>query len=162
MKGERYESDNWDARNKELSDNEICVAIKDIILSSMQDDLEDNQEDYCSLDHEYWRGFLYTIVKDNMKRVATQIKRLTTSRASSNSDSNESVRGPFKKRVRTGVIPNHKQQGKKTPKYYAIQRYCEIFKKARMSEKKYMPYSSENCLENAPTISTSRKDYKDT
>ena len=43
---------------------------------------------------------------------ATQINRLATSRAESNSDINESVRVARKKRVRTGIKPNQKQKGK--------------------------------------------------
>ena len=42
----------------------------------------------------------------------TQIKRIATSKAASNYDSDEYVRVPHKKRVRIGVLPNCKQQGK--------------------------------------------------
>ena len=45
-----------------------------------------------------------------MKRAANYIKRLATPRESSNSDIDESVRVPHKKRVKTGVIPNRNQQ----------------------------------------------------
>ena len=49
-------------------------------------------------------------VKDNRKRAASQIKRLVTSKADTvNSYSDESVRVPRKKNVRTGVLPSHKQ-----------------------------------------------------
>ena len=55
----------------------------------MHDDLEDNQEDYCSLDHEDWCDLLSTIkAKYNRKRVATQIKMIESARAASNYDSN--------------------------------------------------------------------------
>ena len=44
-------------------------------------------------------------VKDNRKRAASQIKRLVTPKADTvNSYSNESVRVPRKKNVRTGVL----------------------------------------------------------
>ena len=39
MKGESYESANWDVRNKELSEKEIHVAINDGLSSYMQDEL---------------------------------------------------------------------------------------------------------------------------
>ena len=76
----------------------------------MQDDLEDNHEEYRSILHEYCCDLLSTIeFKDNSQRAATQVKRLATSIAALvSSDSNESVRVPRKKRVRTGVLPNRK------------------------------------------------------
>ena len=87
----------------------------------MQDELENNQNYYHSLAHEYWCGLLSTIkVKGNSKIAANQVKRLTTSRAESNSNIDESIRVPLKKRVRTGVIPSHKKQEKKTSKHNGI------------------------------------------
>ena len=113
MKGERNESANLGVSDKELSDNEICVSINYILPSSMQDDLEDNQEGYCYLYSEDLCELLFTIkVKGNRKSSTTQINRLATSRAESNSDINESVRVTRKKRVRTGIKPNQKQKGK--------------------------------------------------
>ena len=46
MNGKSYEAASWDVCDKYFSDNEIQAAIKDIILSSMHDKLEKNQEDY--------------------------------------------------------------------------------------------------------------------
>ena len=125
----------------------MYVAIKDKLLLSMQDELEDNQEEYYSLAHEYWCGLLYTIkFKDNRKRSVTQIKRLATYKSSYYFYSNEYIRFPRKKRVSTGVIPNRKQQGRKIPKHHGIQRYCVLYKKAGIYEQKYMSHSSENCF----------------
>ena len=113
----------------------------------MQDELEDKQEDYCSLDHDDWCDIMSTIkVKDNRKRAATQINRIATSKAAYYSDSDESIRVPRKKKANTGVINNHKQEGKKTPKYHSTQRYCVLCKKAGMPEQKHMSHSSENCF----------------
>ena len=76
----------------------------------MKDELEDKKENHRSLAHEYWCKLLSTIkVKENRKMAATQIKSLVTSRASCNPDCDELVRLPRKKRVRTGVTPNHKR-----------------------------------------------------
>ena len=42
MKGESYESANWDVYDTDFSENEISVAIEDGLSSSMEDELEDN------------------------------------------------------------------------------------------------------------------------
>ena len=147
MKVERNESANLGVSDKELSDNEICVSINYILPSSMQDDLEDNQEGYCYLYSEDLCELLFTIkVKGNRKSSTTQINRLATSRAASNYDSNESGRVPCKKRASTCVIPNRKYWGGKTPNHNGIQRYCALCKKAGIPERKYMLHRSENCL----------------
>ena len=133
MKGERYESANWDVRDKGLSKNEICVAIKDVLPSSMKDELEDNQEDYSSFTHEYWCDILSTVkVKYNRKREVTRINKIAALRAASYSDSDKSVRVPRKKKARTGV--NFKQQGKKTTKQNSANCYCVLCKKVGMPE----------------------------
>ena len=147
MKGDRYGTSNWDFRDIEFSKNYICVAIKDRLSSSMQDELEDNQEYYRSLAHDNWCDLLSTInVKDNRKMSETQIKSIETSSAASNSDIHESVRLTCKKMVRTGVLPKRKQQEKKTTKYHVIHCYLALCKKAGMPERKYMSHSSENCF----------------
>ena len=43
MKGEIFEPASWDFHSKEFSENNIRVAIKDGLLSSMQDELENNK-----------------------------------------------------------------------------------------------------------------------
>ena len=89
MKGNGYEADNWKVHDKEFSVHDIRVAIKDGLPSSMHDELEDNQEDYRSLDHEDWCDLLSTIkAKYNRKRVATQIKNIESARAAYHYDSN--------------------------------------------------------------------------
>ena len=129
MKDKRYESVIWGIHNKVLSENEIYIAIKDGLPSFMKDELKDNQEDYLSPDHEYWCDILSTIVvKDYRKRYVTQINMLVTSRDASNDDCDESVRFPRKKRVRTSVIPSHKQQRKRRQNIMEI---CVIAHSAR-------------------------------
>ena len=109
--------------------------------------LEDNQEDYFPLNNEYWCDlFSATKVKDNRKRAATQIKSIENLRAKSNYDSDESIRVPCKKRARTGVIHNCKQQGGNTTKHQGAQRYFVLFKKSGMSEQIYMLHSCEDCF----------------
>ena len=82
MKSKSFKSDIRYVCNKELSENEICIAIKGELPSSMQYELEDNQEDYRYLYHKDWCDLLSTIeVKENRKRAAIQIKRIITSKA---------------------------------------------------------------------------------
>ena len=111
----------------------------------MQDNLEDNQEDYCSLDHEDW-WYLQSKVdsRDNRKREENQIKKLSTLKEASIYDSNKSVRIPHKKRDRTGVC--FKQKGKKITKQHSAQRYCVLCKKAGITERNYMSHNSEDCF----------------
>ena len=87
----------------------------------MQYNLGDNLEDYRSLDHEYLCDLLSNIkVKDNRKSDANQIKRFATSREESNYYSDEYVRVPHNNRVRTGVIPNRKHQGRNMLKHHGF------------------------------------------
>ena len=66
IKGGGYEEENWKVCDKEFSVHDIWVAIKDWLPSSMQDELEESKEDYCSLANEYWCDLLSTIkTKDN-------------------------------------------------------------------------------------------------
>ena len=75
--------------------------------------MEDKHEDYCSIPHEYWYEILFDVeVTDNRKRSAAQIKRLETSKATPvNSDSNDSIKVPCKKKFSTGVLPSLRQHG---------------------------------------------------
>ena len=115
--------------------NEIRVLIKDRIPSSMQDELEDNQEGYHSLTPEYWSDLLSTIeVKDNRKRAATQIKKIDSARSASNYYSNGSIKIPSKKKAMTGVLRNNKGPNNKAPKHHSTQRHCVLCKKAGMPE----------------------------
>ena len=85
--------------------SELQLAIKDGLPSSMQDDLEDHLEDYFYLPYEYWCDLLSTIkVKDERKRVASQIKKIESSRKASLSDSKNSLMIPNKKKARTDVL----------------------------------------------------------
>ena len=113
----------------------------------MQDELEDNQDDYCSLTHEYWCDLLSTIdVKDSRKSSATQIKKIAFSIAASLSDRNRSVRIPRKKKARTGVLRSIKGHHDKSYKHHITQRHCRLCKKSRINEQKYMPHSYKDCF----------------
>ena len=61
IKGESAEADNWTFRNKEFTVSEIQLEVKYRLPSSMQDELEDHQEDYFSLTYEDWCDLLSTI-----------------------------------------------------------------------------------------------------
>ena len=138
--------------------NEIIVAIKDVLSSSMQDELEDNQEDYRSLNHEDSCDLLSTTeVKDNRKRSATHIKNISSTRAASHSDRSGSVRIRREKQIRTGVLRNNKGTNNKVPKHHGTQHHCLVFKKAGMPDKKYMLHSTDNCFGNH----TNQKRIKD-
>ena len=72
MKDESAEAPYWTVRNHEFTVSKIKLLIKDGLPSSMQDELEEHQEDYCSLTHEDWCYLLSTIkVKEKIKRAAT-------------------------------------------------------------------------------------------
>ena len=47
-----YDMADWSFCHKELSENEICVATKDEIITSIQDDMEDKDKDYLSLTYK--------------------------------------------------------------------------------------------------------------
>ena len=53
MKGESYEEANWKFLGQYFTVSEIRVATKQRLPSSIQDELDDHQEDYRSLSHEY-------------------------------------------------------------------------------------------------------------
>ena len=111
----------------------------------MHNELEDNQEDYCYLAHEYWCDLLSKIeAKDNRNRSATQIKEIEFSKSDSLSDSNEYLSIPRKKKARTGV--HLKQQGKNNPKQHSAKRYCVLLNKAVLPAQKYMSHNSEECF----------------
>ena len=98
--------------------------------------------------YEDWCDLLSTIqVKDDRKRAANQINDITSNRAASLSDSNESVSIMRKNRARLvdGVICSNKVPHKKSPKHHVTQSYCVLCKKAGMTEQDYMLYSSEEC-----------------
>ena len=61
MKGESYKSANWKFCDQELSVIDIRVAIKGGLPSSINNELEDNQEGYHYLTHKYWCDLLSTI-----------------------------------------------------------------------------------------------------
>ena len=93
----------------------------------MQDKLEDNQEGYCSLTHEYWCDLLSTIkVKDNRKMAATQINNIDYDRPASHYDSGRSVEIPRKNKARTGVLRKNKGTKNKALKHHSTQRHCMI------------------------------------
>ena len=79
MKVKSFEAAFWKVQDKGFYLYDIRVAIKDGLPSSMQDELEDNQEEYCFLTRKYWCGLLSTIeFKDDNKRAAPQIKKIVT------------------------------------------------------------------------------------
>ena len=61
IKGESAMTDNWSARNEEVTVSDLVLAIKDGLHKSMRDELDDNPEDYCSLAYEDWCDLLSTI-----------------------------------------------------------------------------------------------------
>ena len=111
----------------------------------MQDELEDNQKDYCSLTHEYFCESLSTIeVKDNRKVAATQINNISYTISASHSDSDKSIRVPRKEKSRTGLL--HNNPNINSPKRHGTQSHCMLCKNSVIPEKKYMLHSSEECF----------------
>ena len=144
----------------EFTVSEIHVEIKDGLPSSIQYELEDNQEDYCYLRHEDWCDLLSTIeVKDNIKREATQIKKIASTRAASLSGSITSVRitRNKKSRIGAGVLHSNKGSHNKAPKHHGTQSHCMIYKGSGITERKYMLHSAEDYFGNR----TNQKTIKD-
>ena len=96
--------------------------------------------------YDEWCDLLSTIkVKDERKRAAAQIKKINSDRAASLSDSNDFFMIPRKKKARTGILSSNKGPHKKAHKHHGTQCYCVLFKKAGMSQRKYMACSVKNC-----------------
>ena len=79
--------------------------------------------------YEDWCELMSTIkVTDKRKSASAQIKKITSARADSLSDIDESARIPRKKKARAGVL-HSKKPHKKSHKNHGIQRYCMLCKK---------------------------------
>ena len=147
MKYNGYESANWKVRDKELFVNYIRVEIKYRLPSSMQDELENNQEVYHYLTHEYWCDLLSTIkVKDNRKRIATQIKNISSAIAASHYDSYVSIRILMKMKAGDGVLRN-KGPNKKTPNHHYTQGHFVLCKNSVIPAQKYMSHIAKDCFD---------------
>ena len=68
MKGQEYDEEDQAVRVKELSKNEICVATKDGLPTSVQDKLEDKDKDYCSMTHEKYCDLL-SAMEENITEI---------------------------------------------------------------------------------------------
>ena len=146
MKGESDEAANWNVLNQEFTVSEIRLAIKYGLPSSMQDELEDHQEYYHSLNYEDWCVLQSKIeVKDQSKRAANQINNIASDRAVYISDRDEYTRIPRNNKANTGILRSKKGPQKKANKRHGTQHYCVLCKKALMPEKKYMSHSSDDC-----------------
>ena len=127
IKGESAETANWTVRNQEFTASEIRLATKDGIPSSMQDELEDYPEDYCSLTYEDWCDLLSKIkVKEKRKRSVTQIKKIASARSATLSESDKSVSITSKKKARTGILRSKKGPQKNAHKHHDTHRYCVL------------------------------------
>ena len=139
IKGESYEVDYCKVCDQELSVNEILVAIKYGLSSSIQDEFKNNQEYRCSLTREDWCDLLSTIVvKDDRKRAATWIKKIASDISASIYDSKGSVRIPRKKKARTDVLSSNKGPHNKAPKHQSTQSYRVLCKKSGMPDRNYI------------------------
>ena len=134
MKGESSKADNCTVRNQEFTTGEVRLAIKDVLPKSIQGELYYHPEDYRSLTYEYWCDLLSTIkLKYERERSSAQIKKITSARAASLSDSNDSIRNPRKNKASTGVLCSNASH-KQAHKHHGIQHYCVLCKKAGMPE----------------------------
>ena len=93
----------------------------------MRDELDDHPEDYCYLTYEDWFDLLSTIeVKDERKRSSVNINKIASARAASQSDSDEYVRIPRRKKSKTGVLRYNKYPRRARDRNHGVQRYCVI------------------------------------
>ena len=145
VKGESAEADNCTFLNQEFMSSEVLLAIKDRLPLSMQGDLEDHPEKYCSFTYEYWCDLLSTIeVKYERKRAVAHIKNIASAIEASLYDRDKSVMIPRKKKASNSFLCPQKKQ-KKAQKYHGIQHYHILCKKAGISELKYILHSAEYC-----------------
>ena len=124
MKGGIYYAANWEFRDHEFTFSEILVAIKDRLPSSVQDELDDHQEYYRSLTHEYWYDLLSTIkVKYYRKRASTHINNIASSRAAFISDIEVYFRIPRNNKaiLGSGVLLSNKRPHNKAHNHHVTQ-----------------------------------------
>ena len=82
MKDREYNAEDCYIRDKELSENEICVATRDGLPSSTQYELDNKDKYYHSVTHKKWCDLLSIMdEKDNRKRAGDKIKILVAYKA---------------------------------------------------------------------------------
>ena len=105
-------------------------------------------EYYRYLTYEDWCDLLSTIeVKYERKSSAVHIKKISSARAASLSDSDKSVRVARRKKAKNGVSNSHKSPSRAHDRHHGAQCYCVLCNKAGMSERKYMLHSTEYCTD---------------
>ena len=108
--------------------------------------MDDHTEYYRSLTYEDWCDLLSTIeFKDEREISAVHIKKVAADRASSLSDSDESVRVMRRKKAKTCVLRSNRSPRRSHYKHYGVQRCGVLCKKSGMPELKYMSHSAEDC-----------------
>ena len=51
-KGGGYDQSDWTVRDKELFEDDMHIATIDVLITSIQDDMDDKEKHYFSLSHE--------------------------------------------------------------------------------------------------------------
>ena len=122
----------------------------------------DKDKDYSSLPHTEWCDLLYTMEeKYNPKQEADQIKILAASKAApAESDSDTSPKVSQTNKSRTSVLLNRKNHGKNPPKKKRFKRYCVLYKKYGITERKYTLQSLENCFGRRNLPKKAREEYQ--
>ena len=70
-KGDMVDQAKWRVQYCDFTEYEICVATKDSVPTSMQDDMENKDAGFCYLPHKEWCDILSSLeAKDNIKRAA--------------------------------------------------------------------------------------------
>ena len=83
-------------------------------------------------------------VKDERKISAVHIKKIAYARAASLPNRDKSVKIPRKKKVNTGFSISNKPPRRAHDSHHGAQRYCVLFKKAVIPERKYASHSAED------------------
>ena len=111
----------------------------------MRGELDDHPDDYRFLTYEYWCDLLSTIeVKYERKRSAVHIKKISSVRATSLSDSDKFVSILRRKKAKTGVSNSRKSPRRAHTRLHGAQCYCILCKKAVMPERKYASHSTQD------------------
>ena len=147
-KVEMFDQPNWRFRDSYFTEDEIHVSTKDSLQISIQDEMDDKDANYRSFHHEYWCDILPTLAaKDNRKRYADQIKKLSSPKAVViDSDCDAIPRVPRNKKASAVIMASRKQNNIKKTNPGGIQCYCVVFNNTVMTGSKHMSHSADTCF----------------
>ena len=128
----------------------------------MQDNIDDKEADYCSIEHQYWIDILNNLeVKDDNRRDNAMIKqnKASTDKKGGYEDSNrnENVNIPCNKRkARTGQNLSMEAAAK----IWGVHHYCIIYKNSVIHNIKFDSHYSNNWFILKYKVDSTKKDLR--